>query len=377
MSPATGVSRWRRWVRRAVVSGVVLVASLGLARLVLFHGPYGPVEPLPPGALLDLHCHLAGLGHGGSGCFVSGTLRRNWRFDFYLRSFGVTAAELEREGDALMAERLSALLARSRRVGQAVVLAMDGVVNAAGELDPDQTEFYVPNEFVASVCRRHTNLLFGASVNPYRHDALARLDWAATNGAVLVKWIPPIQRIDPADPRLADFYRRLAELGLPLLTHCGQEESFTRSADEYSDPVRLELPLRLGVTVIAAHVATPGEHGGEPDLERLARLMPGHTNLFADISSLTQLNKLGKLGQVLRRPEFRGRLVYGTDFPLINMPLVSPWYFPLNLKLGEMWRIAALDNPWDRDVELKHALGVPAGVFAGGERLLGGRCAGR
>ncbi len=127
--------------------------------------------------------------------------------------------------------------------------------------------------------------------------------------------------------------------------------------------MRLELPLRPGVKVIAAHVATTGQHEGERDIDRLARMMIAHTNLLADISSLTQLNKLGYLGEALRRPEFAGRLVYGTDFPLINLPLVSPWYFPLNLRLGEMRRLAALRNPWDRDVELKQALGVPAEIF--------------
>jgi hypothetical protein len=70
------------------------------------------------------------------------------------------------------------------------------------------------------------------------------------------------------------------------------------------------------------------------------------------------------LREVLRRPEFRGRLVYGTDFPLNNMILVSPWYFPLDLALAERWRIWRIGNPWDRDVALKQALGVPADVFA-------------
>lgn len=370
MKPRNPKHRGRRWLRRAGVVVGACCLALGLARWVWFQGPYLPVQPLPAEPLVDLHCHVAGLGFGGSGCFVSDALRKNWRLGFYLRSFGVTESALEREGDALMAERLSALLVESRYVSHAVVLAIDGVVDAQGGLDRASTEFYVPNEFVAQVCRRHTNLLFGASINPYRHDALARLDWVATNGAVLVKWLPPIQHIDPADERLVPFYRRLVEWGLPLLTHTGKEDSFTRSADEFSDPARLRLPLSLGVTVVAAHVATPGEHEGERDLNRLAQLMAAHTNLLADISSLTQVNKLGMLGEVLRRPEFRGRLVYATDFPLINMALVSPWYFPLNLTLGEMRRMGRMDNPWDRDVALKQALGVPTEVFAGSRRLL-------
>jgi predicted TIM-barrel fold metal-dependent hydrolase len=362
-----GLIRWLRWLGLCAAG---LVALLALARWVFFAGPYRPVEPLPATPLVDVHCHVAGLGFSGSGCFISPALRDDWRFGFYLRAFGVSRAEVECAGDDLLPARLAARLAENRHVRQAVILALDGVVDAAGRLDTNRTEFYVPNEFVAAACRRHTNLLFGASINPYRPDALARLDWAATNGAVLVKWLPSIQHIDPADPRLEPFYRRLVELRLPLLTHTGAEKSFTRSADELADPARLELPLRLGVTVIAAHVATTGEHAGERDIDRLARLMEAHINLWADISSLTQLNKLGYLGEVLRRPEFAGRLLYGSDFPLINLPLVSPWYFPLNLRLAEMHRLATQPNPWDRDVELKQALGVPAEVFARTAALL-------
>jgi predicted TIM-barrel fold metal-dependent hydrolase len=357
-------------IRALLLALVTLLVAGGVARLVFFQGPYGPVVELPAEPLVDLHCHVAGLGYGDSGCFVSEALRDNWRFGFYLRSFGVSPRELEQHGDGLMFERLAALLAGSRQVGAAVVLAMDGVVDEHGELDRERTEFYVPNEFVAAACRRHPNLRFGASINPYRHDALRRLEWAATNGAVLLKWLPPIQLIDPADARLDAFYRRLAELGLPLLTHTGKEGSFTHSADEFSDPARLERALTLGVTVIAAHAATPGAHHGERDLDRLARLMTRFPNLLADISSLTQINKLGALGEVLRRPEFRGRLVYGTDFPLINMALVSPWYFPLNLEWRTLRRLAKIPNPWDRDVELKRALGVPAEVFAAGAARL-------
>jgi predicted TIM-barrel fold metal-dependent hydrolase len=159
-------------------------------------------------------------------------------------------------------------------------------------------------------------------------------------------------------------------LRLPLLTHTGAEHSFTWSRDEFADPARLRLPLSLGVTVIAAHAAWPGRHDGERDVDRLASLMREYPNLYADISSLTQINKLGALREVLRRPEFRGRLVYGTDFPLINMPIVSPWFFPLDLSLRQQWRISRIKNPWDRDVALKQALGVPADVFTRAEKLL-------
>jgi hypothetical protein len=329
-----------------------------------------PLEPALAGPILDLHCHVAGLGESGSGCFVSERLRRSWKLGFYFRSFGVSRREVAQLGDARCAEKLSTMLGQSRHVSRAVVLALDGAVDARGNLDLARTEFYVPNEFVAALAARHTNLLFGASVNPYRPDAIARLDQAAADHAVLVKWLPSIQLIDPGDECLAPFYRRMVHLRLPLLTHTGAEHSFTWSRDEYADPARLRLPLSLGVTVIAAHAAWPGRYEGDRGVDRLASLMPAYPNLYADISSLTQINKLGALREVLRRAEFHGRLVYGTDFPLINMPIVSPWFFPFSLSLRRQWQISRSKNPWDRDVALKHALGVPADVFARADRLV-------
>ena len=359
----------RPWRRLFGVIGLVLLAAL-TDHAALFRGPVLPPEPLPSEPLLDMHCHVAGIGAGGSGCFISSKLRKSWKLRFYLRGFGVSSAELQKRGDILGAERLSQTLDASRHVARAVVLALDGAVDTNGRLDLGRTEVYVPNEFVASAAAQHSNLLFGASINPYRPDALARLDWAAAHGARLVKWLPSIQLIDPADERLIPFYRRMAERHLPLLVHTGTEHSFTWSKDLFADPARLRLPLSLGVTVIAAHTAWPGEHDGQRDVDRLARLMKEFPNLYADISSLTQINKLGALREILRRPEFHGRLVYGTDFPLINMLIVSPWYFPRDLRLAQMWRISHIRNPFNRDVAIKQALGVPADVFTRAAKLM-------
>jgi uncharacterized protein len=355
------------WTFRALAA---LPLALATGCAVCLRRPVLPPEPLPTTPILDMHCHVAGIGAGDSGCFVSDRLRRSWKFGFYLRGFGVSASELQQKGDLACAERLASTLGVSRYVNRAVVLALDGMVDSQGNLDYSRTEFYVPNEFVVALACRHTNLLFGASINPYRPDSLTRLDWAVAHGARLMKWLPSIQLIDPADLRLAPFYRRLAQVGLPLLVHTGAEHSFTCARNELADPERLRLPLSLGVTVIAAHAAWPGTHDGQRDTDRLARLMTQFTNLYADISSLTQINKLGALREVLRRPEFRDRLVYGTDFPLNNMPVVSPWFFPLDLTLSQMWRISRIKNPWDRDVALKQALGVPASVFTRAEILL-------
>ena len=364
MKPQFPSAPRRRVMILAGILALVFVSASLLAR------PFRPVEPIPAG-IVDMHCHIAGLGAGGSGCFVSPRLRDNWRFKVYLRSFGVSEQEMLQQGDALVGDRISESLAQSKLVSRAVLLALDGVVDADGNLDTNRTEVFVPNEFVAAMAERHTNLLFGASVNPYRRDALARLEWAKARGAVLVKWIPPIMDIDPSDPRLVPFYKKMAELSLPLLSHTGEEKSFSRATEALGDPEKLRLPLGLGVTVVAAHTAAAEKYHGERGPDRLARLMREFPNLYADISALTQFNRRGSLKEALTRPEFSGRLVYGTDYPLINTLMVSPWY-SFHLSLRQKFSIWRTQNPWDRDVMMKHDLGVPTETFARSAKMFGG-----
>lgn len=321
-------------------------------------------------SIIDMHCHTAGIGAGASGCFVSSAMRRNIRFNFFLKTFGVSERELQQYGDGLVLERLSQLLSESRLVAAAVVLAMDGVVDAHGNLDQAATEIYIPNEFLGRECRNRSNLLFGASINPYRPDALERLDRVAEDGAVLLKWLPSVQRIDPAGARLKPFYRRLRELKLPLLCHTGAEESFTRVDNSLGDPVRLRRALEEGVTVIAAHCASNGRNDGQKNMERLLPLFKEYRNLYADISSLTQANRLGHLPKVLQHTELHNRLLYGSDMPIINSFITSPWWHAYRIPLSEVRRVAAITNPWDRDVELKRALGVTEEIFGNNERIL-------
>ncbi len=348
------------WKQRRAGGISILIACAGCACLP--SRPYRPVEPIPAG-IVDMHCHIAGIGAGGSGCFVSPEMRDNWRFNIYLRAFGVSKTEIAAKGDTIIGDKISATLAQSKYVSKAVILALDGVIGADGQFDTNHTEVYFPNEFVASLCAAHTNLLFGASVNPNRPNAVEQLVWAKNHGAVLVKWIPPIMEINPDDPKFIPFYKKMVELNLPLLSHTGGEKSFASAAADYGDPEKLRLPLSLGVTVIAAHIASGEKFHGERGPDRLARLMREFPNLYADISALTQLNKPGYLKESLMKPDFSSGLVYGTDFPLINTALVSPWYsFRLSLRQKiQIWRTK---NPWDRDVLLKHDLGVPAEIFS-------------
>lgn len=361
-------SRW--FLAIAGVAGIGLLAVLCLCRVIFFSGPFSSVDDNRASSVVDIHCHTAGIG-GGSGCFVSKALRFSYKFRIYLDGFGVDLPALKANGDALVVQRIAERIRDSKQVDAAIVLAMDGVVDEKGRLDRSATQFYVPNQFVLQETAKYPELFFGASINPKRTNAVELLTWAHANGAKLVKWLPSIQLFDPNDRSLLPFYQKMVELDLPLLSHAGRERSFTYSREEFADPQKLQLALDVGVTVIVAHIASTGQHEGERDIDRLKAMMKRYPRLYSEISSLTQVNKLGYLKEALRDEVFQGRLFYGSDYPLINTPLVSPWYFlPRNLKLAQVKTISKIENPWDRDVALKQALGVPSEVFGRASLLL-------
>jgi len=341
--------------------------------LVMFEsccvGPVLTPSPLPETKIIDMHCHTAGIGAGNSGCFISKDMQESYKFDIYLEAFGVNKEQVDEHGDALIVKKLSEKLALSQHVDSAIVLAMDGVINEKGELDRKKTEVYIPNDFVFKETNKYPNLHFGASINPYRKDAIERLENMKAKGCKLIKWLPSIMNIDPSDKKIIPFYKKMAELKLPLLSHTGDECSFTHAHNTLGDPALLELPLTLGVTVIAAHVATTGKNEGEDNFKRLVTLFNKYPHLYADISSLTQINKHGHLSDILKIPRIHKHLLYGSDFPLISTPLVSSCFFPLRLSPWKMIELGQVDNPWDHDVLLKQSLGLPTEIFARSRKL--------
>jgi uncharacterized protein len=321
-------------------------------------------EELEQLKITDWHVHVAGLGHGNSGNFINDEMKNNFRFKFFLNWMDVTEQELQMLGDQIVVKRLNDKLEQSRYIDQAIILALDGVIDKeTKQLDKANTQFYVDNDFVANETSKYPKMLFGASINPSRENSIALLEKVHKQGAVLIKWIPSIMHFDPADKKFEAFYRKMAELDIPLLTHTGMEKSFPNTNDALADPKRLELALRCGVTVIAAHIATTGKSDGQDNFERIMPMFDEFPNLYTEISSLTQLNKLGYLAKALKKPGLQERMIYGTDWPLQYFPLVSPWYHINHIGIKNAWRLGKIDNKWDQDIQLKKAFGVSDAVF--------------
>lgn len=253
---------------------------------------------------------------------------------------------------ALLAERV-----RTSELDRAVALGFDGVYRADGTLDRERSQMIVPPTWVFEVCSRHPELLPGPSVHPLRRDALQLLDQCIERGAVLIKWLPATHAINPADPRVQPFYRRMADAALPLLVHSGGgERTFAEVAPEWSDVRLLRAPLEAGVPVICAHSGSRVLFSRDPDQSaELRSLLERFPHLWVDNSGMANLSRFAHLPRLARDPLFQERTLYGSDFPVPS----NAWYYVRHIGMRRVLALERTSNPLTRDVQIKRALGYP------------------
>lgn len=139
-----------------------------------------------------------------------------------------------------------------------VVMSLDGIYKNGRHLGP-ALSMEIPNDVVMRIIQNHPEIVFGASVHPYRivremMDDTARCIDA---GASFFHWIPSAQQIDPSDQRCIPFYLTLAREGIPLLFHRAADtadEIAGIANNRYNAPSKMKKALELGVRVVAAQV---------------------------------------------------------------------------------------------------------------------------
>jgi len=349
---------------------------------------------------IDIHCHVIGngreIGNTDKDVYLYAEDNQHW-FTRILANLIQDElvrleADLNRDGTISTEEYFELLykmLKRSEETDGIVLLALDALFTPkTGELDKERTDLWVSNRYLAGKVRELNNRLsaegkeskrffFGASVNPNRKDWRDELDIADSAGAVLIKLIPSTQHISLADRRHREFYRSLADRHIPLLCHVGPEYSFPEGIrNKGLDHFRhLGHPLDCGVTVIAAHCASPVF----PVIDRnwmkvFFGLMKeansgGTVRLWADTSALSLSTRLPLIPEILDTfpPEW---LVHGTDFPIPidawpHLPLITEDITP-----PEYLEIVRTTNPLDRDVRIKRAHGFDESILTNAEKVL-------
>jgi predicted TIM-barrel fold metal-dependent hydrolase len=324
--------------------------------------------------VIDIHIHIGGIGDSGSGCRMSHQFIFSFAFAAMLIILKATPFDIS---DEKMRETILEVIRTSERIDHAVLLALDGVYKN-GRYRESESHLVVPNNYVIKIARANPRVLLGASVHPYRYkkDMLAETRRCIDQGAVLFKWIPSSQQIDPRDERCFPFYEILAKEKIPLLCHTAAELAMPTSdprADRFNDPKRLKRALDMGVKVIAAHCATPYLGGILPAdkdyFEDLIRMLKAASKkgwcLHADISAFctpTRINYLNRIKEEIREGSIAAdRFLYGSDFPI---PIIDINVFKKPLDLSELLQLAEdKKNLLDDNYRILKEFGIPESIF--------------
>ncbi len=353
---------------------------------------------------IDIHCHVAGNGIDINNvdndvyCYAEDNQHWFTRILYNMLEKDLEKMEADLNRDGIIStyeyfELIYRLLSSSEETDGVVLLALDAVYDPeTGKLDEQKTDLWVSNRFLsckvielnnrlqteADPEKRKKRFFFGASVSPNRKDWESEFEYVLNQtDAVLVKLIPSTQHINLKDKRHTNFYNALSAANIPLLCHVGPEYSFPEGIrNKHLDNYRyLENPLEYGVTVIAAHCASPVF----PVIDRnvmkefytfMEKYNSGEqVRLWADTSALSLSTRLPYIQEIVETFPCRW-LVHGTDFPIpidgwTHLPLVTH-----DITSEEYINIYKTNNPFDRDVRIKQAHGFSDSILENAEKVL-------
>ncbi|MBO0698367.1 MAG: amidohydrolase family protein [Zavarzinella sp.] len=312
--------------------------------------------------IVDCHVHALATtpGHG----YLSGYLRKRPNVLASRIRLGISLFGSDEKIERGFENRLAKTVNETPELDAAVALAFDRVHHEDGTPDPDNTHIYVTNDYVAELSRRHPKLLFGASIHPYRPDAIAELERCVAAGAVLIKWLPLVQGMDPAADRCRPFYEALAHHRLPLLSHTGGELALPQKFRHLASPELLVPALRAGVTVIAAHCGTKSNPLGTDYLPTFMRMAKEHERLYGDTAALDIPTRSYAFPKLLGDEAVRQKVVHGSDWPVPSFA---------TYRAGPLRALTLLltEGNWmRRDVLVKRAVGFDDAYFHRAATLL-------
>ncbi len=277
-------------------------------------------------------------------------------FRYIRRHLGVKTKDAAAE--QLVVRRLAEAMEGTPRLDAAVILAFDAIHDEDGKIDLGRTHLYVKNEFALEVVKGNRKMLLGASVHPYRKDAVEEIEKWNEEGAVLLKWLPLVQGFDPSDRRCFKVYDTLARLKLPLLSHTGGEKSLPSVRPDVASPELLLPALERGVTVIAAHCGTRSAFSETDYVDTTIKMIEKHTNLYVDTAALFLPTRWHAWKKIMAHPLAKSRLIHGSDWPIPAYP--HPGLFGVFKSLGVIRR----EKSWfTRDVVMKEMLGLGDDYF--------------
>lgn len=258
---------------------------------------YEPAIDVDAISALDMHVHLEEDSHG----------HRAMPEDL----FEASAAYFKSEERTPSIDRIAEIY---RGAGMAAVVFTVDARTALG---------HAPNSIddLVAGCARHNDVLipFG-SVDPRTGgDALVEARRQARElGVRGFKFHPSLQGFDPSEGEFRPLWRELEQLGLPCIFHTGQNGMGAGLPGGRGIKLRYSNPLLLddvaaefpGLTIIMAHPSVPWQ-------DEANSIATHKANVYIDLSGWSPKyfpESLVKRGNNI----LSGKLLFGTDFPLIT-----------------------------------------------------------
>ena len=317
---------------------------------------------------IDGHVHFVGDGSNGSGCWLRcSTLLDRIVEPVVKAQAGILKSSRQLGVDQAYEERLIGLI-DSSSLDAVLLLAMDYPYDQSGHCLKRKAKFYVPNDHVLGLAKKYSQIIPACSIHPARTDAIEELERCAEKGAKVLKLLPNCHNVNCSNIQYQPFWEKLSKLGMPFLAHTGGEFSVPVLNAKFADPRILRLPLECGVKVIAAHGA--GKSGiWDPDYTAdLLKMMDQFPRLFTDNSALASLNRWHTIKHLLD-PKIQSRVIHGSDFPIPSGGF-GPWMGNL-LNRSDYFKSRKINNPLERDVFIKQAVGFQQSTFSRLAKLIG------
>ncbi len=311
------------------------------------------MNPTPSVQTVDIHMHL-----------LNREMKLSRLYDklavkFFARKLGADPEALLADPYRGYCDTVLRRVGESRHLKKTVLFGVDARVDDAGrEIHRDVT-VCARNEDVYTLYQKAPDLIIPfMSVNPLRPDAIERVERYAKMGFRGMKFLQNYWGVDTRKKRFRPFFKKLAELKLPIIVHIGSESS-VHSVKACERLEMLEGPLEEGVTTIAAHMGLEyspwrllrafsknPKHFGD-NYHRLLKMLENHENLYADISAILTPVRAKVLPHLAQQTQIHHKLLFGTDFPVPFTTLLNTHDLPLSTCRG----LCDIENPFDRYVE--------------------------
>jgi predicted TIM-barrel fold metal-dependent hydrolase len=329
--------------------------------------------------VIDVHVHFGAPDGPEGNCYWSDEFKKTLA---YIAMKWVTKSLLKKADYKKVRKHMFRVVRKSRKADKVVLLALDQVYDSNGDACKWKTNLYTSNACIMGLKKEYLErfgedkILLGMSINPMREDWEEELNKYKAD-AVLCKWLPSTQMINPKDPKCVPFYKKLAELNIPLLFHAGPEHAiptWDRTFIKYDGSKYLRYPLENGVTVIAAHCALPFyPEEFDTDFVDLIELMRESDQkgwrLYADLSALCIpfRNPFIKDIQKLIGEE---KLLYGSDYPIPMFEFTHKKTSNFLKQLKIFFKAMFTSNPLDKNHYLIKKMGFSQKVFHNAEKVL-------